>query len=330
MSIPSHLLEQAHSADLVAVAGGYGARLRRGGANEFIGSCPACRDGDDRFSIDLRKRTWTCRKCPGGKAGKSAGGDAIDLIRQIENCSVSEAVQRLTGASWTSPERRRPIPIAVHAQAVDDHAEREKARYFWRQRQPLAGSIAETYLRQARGYGGLIPATLGFLPTRAGHPPALIAAFGMATEPEPGVLAIADAAVMAVQLVKLKPDGSGKAAVDPDKIIIGRPTEATAMRKERIGSPIVLAPPNDLLGLVIAEGLEDALSIHEATGLGAWASGGAGRMPTLADVVPDFIDFVTIVPDRDPAGIKGANALADGLRQRGIKHEVSFLDGGGQ
>lgn len=317
MSIPSHLFEQAHSANLVAVAEGYGVKLRRGAANEFVGPCPACRDGNDRFAINTKKRTWSCRQCLGGKNGKNAGGDAIDLIRQIERCSVGEAVQRLTGSSWRALEHRRPIC----AEAEDDRVGPGKAQYFWRQRQPLVGSVAETYLRQARGYGGALPPTLGFLPARGEHPPALIAAFGIATEPEPAILAIADGAVKAVQFVKLKPDGSGKADVDPNKIIIGAGA---------LGSPIVLAPPNDLLGLAITEGLEDALSVHEATGLGASASGGAGRMPALAATVPHYIDFVTIIPDRDPAGIKGANDLAVGLRQRGIKHEVSFFDGGGQ
>ena len=68
----------------------------------------------------------------------------------------------------------------------------------------------------------------------------------------------------------------------------------------------MLAPPNDLLGLAITEGLEDALSIHEATGLGAWASGGNARLPALADTVPSYIDFVTIVADRDLHGVQYA------------------------
>ena len=48
----------------------------------------------------------------------------------------------------------------------------------------------------------------------------------------------------------------------------------------------MLAPMNDLLGLAITEGVEDALSIHAATGLGAWAAGAASRLPALADAVP--------------------------------------------
>ncbi len=73
---------------------------------------------------------------------------------------------------------------------------------------------------------------------------------GVASKPEPGVLAIDDAALMAVQIIKLKPDGSGKADSESNKIIIG---------KDALGAPIVVAPPNDLLGLAICEGLRDAL-----------------------------------------------------------------------
>ena len=51
----------------------------------------------------------------------------------------------------------------------------------------------------------------------------MVGAFGIADEPEPGVLAIADDAVRGVHVTRLKPDGSGKAG-DPDepaKIMIG-------------------------------------------------------------------------------------------------------------
>jgi hypothetical protein len=98
-----------------------------------------------------------------------------------------------------------------------------------------------------------------------------------------------------------------KAGTDRDKIMIGK----------SIGSPIVLAPPNDGLGLAITEGIEDAFSVHEATGLGAWAVGSASRMPALAGAVPDYIECVTIVADADDAGRTNARKLADALAPRG-------------
>ena len=208
---------------------------------------------------------------------------------------------------WKSTTARRPDP--------PEASERDTALWLWRQRQPILGTVAEVYLRAARGYRGAIPASLGFLPARGKHPPSLLAAFAIATEPEPGVLAIDDADVRAVQVIRLRPDGRGKADADTQKITLGRGA---------LGVPICLAPPNDLLGLAICEGLEDALSIHQATGLGAWAAGGATRLPALVAAVPAYIEHVTIVADRDPAGIAGANALADGLSERAIPNVVIY------
>jgi hypothetical protein len=92
------------------------------------------------------------------------------------------------------------------------------------------------------------------------------------------------------------------------------------------GWPIVLAPPNDLLGLTITEGVEDGMSAHSATGLGAWAAGCASRMPALADAIPHYIDALTIYAHDDQAGRRGAVGLAEWLRARG--NIDVFVEGG--
>ena len=65
-----------------------------------------------------------------------------------------------------APERRaapsQPPPV-VKGDPEYERRQHEKAAWLWAQRRPLEGSIGETYLRQARGYGGPLPATLGFL-----------------------------------------------------------------------------------------------------------------------------------------------------------------------
>jgi hypothetical protein len=203
------------------------------------------------------------------------------------------------------------IAEQVKRREQDEARERLKvALRLWRRRMPIGGTAAETYLRVVRGYGGRLPGTLGFLPATEIHPPAMIAAFGMAQETLPGELTIHDAAVRGVHLTKLKPDGSGKAGTDSDKIMIGK----------SVGFPIVLAPINDGLGLAIAEGVEDALSLHEATGLGAWAAGSASRLPALADRIPSYVETVSIAADDDTAGLKYADALGQiVLRSRECK-----------
>jgi hypothetical protein len=142
----------------------------------------------------------------------------------------------------------------------------------------------------------------------------MIAAFALADEPEPGLLSVRDDRVCGVHLTLLKPDGSGKAEIAGNKRMVG-PSN---------GWPIILAPLNDLLGLVICEGIETGLSLYEATGCGVWAAGSAPRMPALANKVPSYADCVTIAGEAD-AGRNGAEALAERLRARGLHCELRFL-----
>jgi hypothetical protein len=269
--------------------------------------CPIC--GPERRSPINRRRkvlrvwrlepgfaTYHCARCG------ARGHVRDDYSRpQIDR---AEFERRLAAARAEAAERE-----------CSSAAERlSKALWLWKSRKPIVGSIAETYLRQARGYRGTIPATLGYLAPRGDHGPAMIAAFGMAYEPEPRLLEIADIAVRGVHITRLASDGSTKAGTDRDKIMLG----------SSIGYPIVLAPANDLLGLAIAEGIEDALSVHDDIQFGAWAAGAASRLPALADVVPRYIEAVTIAVDADDDGQRNANDLAERLLARGIEVRLAL------
>jgi hypothetical protein len=114
-----------------------------------------------------------------------------------------------------------------------------------------------------------------------------------------------------VHLTLLKPDGSSKADADPNKLTIGSPA----------GRPLVLAPMNDLMGLAICEGIEDALSVHQATALGAWAAGSASYMPKLVAAIKHLAcreedaspDCITVLADADEAGRRNGCALRSAL-----------------
>jgi phage/plasmid primase-like uncharacterized protein len=92
--------------------------LKRKG-HELVGPCPAC-GGDDRFSIDLRKNLWHCRK-----AGK--GGDAIALVEYIDGVDFLSACEIVTGeqapgarcqvSSLSEAERRARLRASEEAQA---------------------------------------------------------------------------------------------------------------------------------------------------------------------------------------------------------------------
>jgi hypothetical protein len=224
------------------------------------------------------------------------GGEFYHVVDRATESAGPAAVEK---ARAKTQERQR-------IEAADSL---KKVRWLWSQRQPIIGSIAETYLRECRGYQGRLPGTLGFLPARSDYPPAMIAAFGAAAETLPGEIIIYDAAVRGVHITRLKPDGSDKAGTEADKLTIGIANT----------SPIMLAPPNDLFGLAIAEGIENALSVHAATGLGAWAAGTAGRLPAMAEFVPSYIETVTVMVDADANGEKNSAELARRLVARGIE-----------
>ena len=211
--------------------------------------------------------------------------------------------------------KRQPPKIAftgLHkARRTQQHS---KATWIWSQRLPPEGTIVERYLRKARGYAGSFPKTIGFLaPKKVTQHPAMIAAYSLVDEPEPGVVGL-PRDVDAVHLTLLRPDGSDKADVEHSKISVGSPRQR----------PIVLALPNDLFGLTITEGIEDALTAHLATGLGSWAAGSASYMPALANVVPNYIEAVTIYA-HDDGGRPFALKLAETLYLRGIEVRLEGL-----
>ncbi len=254
--------------------------------------CPI--HGGTSFTIHTGKNGKILWKCWSGCDGREIARELYRLNLLVDDDPKDQAVDR--------PQPRAPRP-RDDDEVADEAARLDLARWLWRRRLPLVGTLACRYLCELRALNGPFPSTLGFLRAYKDHPPALIAAYGLPIEPEPGVLELPIEAVLGVQLISLTDDARklGKAKT------IGRCP----------GVPIVLATMGDSLGLAIAEGVEDALSIAEATGLGAWAAGGASRFPALADAVPTYADIITILQDDDPAGIRGVAGLVAALTKRG-------------
>jgi putative DNA primase/helicase len=293
--IPAEAIDRARSVQLEDELSRRGVRLR--GQIERTGPCPVC-GGVDRFAVNTKKQVFNCRGC-------GVGGDIIALIRHLDGVDFAAAVEILAGDRART--QAKPPPQTTRQIEAENYEQQQhqKAGRLWRRR----GGSAERYLRDGRGIRCPLPLTIGYLPpANPEHAPALIAAFGIPSEREPGVLRVSDNGVTAVQLTLLSPDGSGKAEIKPNKLTIGSPA----------GLPIVVAPMNDLLGLAIAEGIENALSIHDSTGLGAWAAGGASNLPKLVGAIESIgpaaaPEAITIYIDPDDAGRRNGHELARGL-----------------
>ncbi len=261
-------------------------------------ACPVCGPGR-RAPLNRRRqvlRIW--RDQPG------------ILTYHCARCGI-DGWSRAGETPRISPDRLARLRAEARERDAEDVAHRlQAALRLWDASVPAAGTFAETYLRSRSIEFAALPATIRYLPPlRPEHHPAMIASFALPHEPEPGQLAVPREAIRGVHLTFLRSDGRGKAAVEPAKIMVGR----------SMGTPIVVAPIGEGLGLTIAEGIEDAAAAHVMTGLGAWAAGSAGRMPTLADAVPTYTETVTIIADDDDAGRHGAEGLAEQLAARGIE-----------
>jgi hypothetical protein len=81
-------------------------------AIDRAGACPAC-GGDNRFSVNMTKRVFNCRKCG------AAGYDAVALALVGEHVSFFEACEALSN---------RPRPQSARDETPEERAARQKRR----------------------------------------------------------------------------------------------------------------------------------------------------------------------------------------------------------
>jgi putative DNA primase/helicase len=199
------------------------------------------------------------------------GCDQADLIAALTSRGLWGGVK---GPAARQPSERR---AAVERSDV--------ALTLWHQSQPAEGTVVETYWH-ARGLTIPIPPTIRYLPW-ARH-----TATGLLF---PVMLAVVTKApsnrLVAVHRTFLLPDGSGTAGVADPKRSLG-PIAGGAVRLAPAGSH-----------LVVAEGIENAGSVMQATGIPAWAGLSAGGIVGLILPPLPLANEVLIGADHDGNGI---------------------------
>ena len=270
-----------------------------------------------KLTLDLGGRwlrSYGTAACPCCQPERRKGQNALTLSdgrdgRLLANCKKSAcAFSDIIRAAGIAPgEYQPPDPATLAQRERERQAEAGKrarqARAVWDAAQPIGGTVAETYLR-GRGITCELPGTLRFAPNcwhgaTAQRHPALIAA-------------VQGSGAAAVHRTYLRPDGSGKAAIAPDKAMLGA-VAGGAVRLTQGQGP-----------LVVAEGVETALSL--ASGLlrypaTIWAALSTSGIRGLH--LPPQPGRLTIAPDGDTAGREAANALAE--RAHALGWQVSLL-----
>lgn len=203
-----------------------------------------------------------------------------------------------------------PDPAKLAQREAERRAEAEQrarqAQAVWQDARPIAGTVAETYLR-GRGITCPLPPALRFHP-EAWH--------GPTARKYPALVALVDVGDgFAVHRTWLRADGLGKAEIDPPKAMLGAVSGGAVRLADGQGP------------LVVAEGIETALSL--ASGLlqrpaTVWAALSTSGIRGLR--LPAQPGRLTIAPDGDAPGRAAAHILAE--RAHGLGWRVAFLDPG--
>lgn len=201
-------------------------------------------------------------------------------------------------------------PVAAHirhqqAENTKTDAQKYTARIeialrWWRASRPAADSPVATYLR-GRGI------TLSLLPMLRYHPalrhpdggnwPAMVALVRHGVDNRP----------IGIHRTFLARDGSGKAAVSPNKMMLGNVG----------GGAVRFAPVSEKLA--VCEGLETALSVQQATGIPTWAALSAGGIESLLLPPLPLASDIIIAADHDENGV--GQRAAEHAAQRWVAEE---------
>jgi hypothetical protein len=227
------------------------------------------------------------------------GDDGMVLVHCHAGCDQSAVIDALKARGlWENARRVAVLPQATISAPPPENPNSPRAREIWTASRPIGGTLGEVYF-QRRGITTSLPGTLRFHRGLKHTPtgldlPAIVAAVAVWPSKE----------VVAVHRTYLDHQGR-KASVSMPKMALG-PVSGGAIRLRSHADE-----------LVVAEGIETALSVCQCFSCSAWACLSSSNMPNLK--IAADVREITIAADRDAngAGQKAANRLADRLRREG-------------
>ena len=259
---------QSPAAGLAGALAGH--RTGRG----WIARCPAHDDRNPSLSI-------------------ADGADGRILVTCFAGCSWMAIRDALQARSlWPSRNAHGTKSAAASGRRSPLRSEADTiafVRRIWREATAASGTLVETYL-QSRSLITPVPPTLRYASLRHQESrqwlPCMVAA-----------VQAADGRLSGVHRTFLRPDGRGKADVQPAKKMLGS-CRGGAVRLATAGRRLALC-----------EGIETGLSIREACpDLAIWCALSAGNLDRL--MLPPLIDEVVLVADGDRAGLEAAHRAA--------------------
>ena len=262
----------------------------------WMACCPAHDDRNPSLSVTDAEDGKILVHC-------HAGCDQLGVI----------AVLRSLGL-WKDYHPESSLPstprVTVNKKRGDHNVTADRnALNIWRSSTNAEGTLVETYLA-GRGLHEALPPTVRFHPELK-HPsggvwPAMVAA----------VTRGVGSRQLAIHRTFLAPDGTQKAPVDPQRMMLG-PCRGCAVKLAEVGKV-----------LMVGEGIETCLAAMQSRGLPAWAALSTSGL--LALDLPHDVRDVIVLADGDEAGRAAARGAAlrwkrEGRRVR-IAHPPQGMD----
>lgn len=241
---------------------------------------------------------WICLRtgCWKDHSTSEAGADLISLYAAIYSLSQSEAKRELEGKSHS---RVLGIPKTPKAPKDDSARKLLYAAKIWYSSSSAQGTLVEVYLK-SRNIKMPPPEDMRFNPSLYHF---------LSKESLPAMISAVRHGVsgnlMGIHRTWLKRDGSGKAKVTRNKMMLG-PVGGGAVQLSAAASK-----------MIIAEGIETALSVMQVTGISTWAALSTSGIKGL--VLPPVVQKITIACDNDSnnAGRDAAEYAADKWTKEG-------------
>ena len=257
---------------------------------------------------------WIAR-CPAHDDRKPSlsirdGDDGKVLVRCHAGCDQEQVIAALRARGlWADSHRhihrftRKQSNRPNNRKAEGEDAKRtEAALAIWNAARPTQATPVECYLA-SRGLRVPPPATLRFHKALK-HPsggiwPAMVALVTRGVDDTP----------LAIHRTFLSRDGSGKAPIEPQKMMLG-PCRGGAVRLAALGDV-----------LMVGEGIETCLAAIQATGLPAWAALSTSGLRALN--LPIGVRDVIVLADGDDPGEAAARDCASRWKREGRRVRIA-------
>ena len=327
MSIPQEFIQDLKSrTDIADIISGY-VNLKKSGRT-YMGLCPFHGEKTPSFSVSPENGFFHCFGC-------GEGGDVITFIKKIENLDYVEAIKFLAQKAGLSvPEDGQSKGLGDLKKRIYE-ANREAARFFYKNLYSPDGREALEYLKKRRltdktitHFGlGYSPKSrfelLNYLKKKGFSEAELIQAnLAVQYEKKRPIDRFSDRVMFPIIDLRGNVIGFGGRIMSDIKPKYLNTAETPAFNKSKNLFALRFAKQKAQGQLILVEGYMDVIALHQAGFENTVATLGTALTQEQAAIIKRYCDEVVICYDADEAGQKATQRAINLLRPTGLNIKI--------